>query len=258
VSCTVVREALPEFALGVAGDDEVASIELHVETCAACRKEAIDLQRAAAAFGYALAPTEDAAPELEDRVIAAVRAEARPARPAHVRGRRAGTVLLAAALAVAAIGVGGVFAGRAENQRAQEARAAIDQQQALERLGEVARGLDTRHTKVLTGMLAAPTGSGSGAALTLVSPTAEDQLVVIVNALDGHAMPLSVSISDASGHRFGVGEIKHLDTAGAATFSGSPGGSLKGFVDVTVSDAKGRVVLRGTVAAPTGVTSPSP
>jgi hypothetical protein len=27
---------------------------------------------------------------------------------------------------------------------------------------------------------------------------------------------------------------------------------------VTVSDAKGHVVLRGTVAAPTGVTSPSP
>ena len=62
MNCAGVRETLPAFALGVAPPPDVSSIELHVETCAACRKEAIDLQRAVTAFGYALAPVEPAAP----------------------------------------------------------------------------------------------------------------------------------------------------------------------------------------------------
>jgi len=38
VNCAGVRETLPAFALGVAPPPDVSSIEVHVETCAACRK----------------------------------------------------------------------------------------------------------------------------------------------------------------------------------------------------------------------------
>jgi anti-sigma factor RsiW len=257
VNCTVVREALPEFALGVADEDETSSIELHVETCAACRKEAFDLQHAASAFGYALAPLATPEPELEDRVVDAVRVLARPSRPARMRGKRAGALLLAAAIVVAGIGVGSVFAGRVEHQRLQQERDQLARDNALAHFAQVASQLDPG-SKVLTGTLDSKTGVGTGAALTLVSPAVEDRLVVIVSDLGDRALPLSVSISDTSGHTFDVGEIKHLDTSGGATFASIVGTSLRNFVEVVVRDAKDHVALRGTLAAESTVASPSP
>lgn len=253
MNCTFVRDALPEFALGVAGQNDTSTIELHVETCAACRKEAIDLQRAAAAFGYALAPTEAPEAELEDRVVDAVRGLARPR--SHGRGRRSGVILLAAAIVVASIGVGSVIAGHEAQKAAQAERDAIAQQQTLQNFGVVARELDP-DTKVFTGLLTARSGPGTGAALTLVSAV-EDRLVVIVNDMGDRSLPLSISVSDTKGHRFNVGEIPRLDTAGGATFADIVGSPLDGFVDIAVRDAKGHIVLRGTLEAETTVASPA-
>jgi anti-sigma factor RsiW len=257
VNCTAVREALPEFALGVAPQDDTSTIELHVETCAACRKEAIDLQRAAAAFAYALAPSEDPEPELEDRVVDSVRRLARPWSRSRGRGRRSGVVLLAAAIVVASIGVGSVIAGREAQKAAQAERDALSQVQQLQRFGVTVSDLDPS-TKVFTGLLAARTGAGTGAALTLVSPAVEDRLVVIVNDVGDRSLPLSISVSDTKGHRFNVGEIPRLDTAGGATFADIVGSPLDGFLDVAVRDAKGHIVLRGTLEAETTVASPTP
>ena len=118
MNCAGVRETLPAFALGVAPPPDVSSIELHVETCAACRKEAIDLQRAVTAFGYALAPVEPAVPELEDRVVAAVQTAAGSGSGRRAkRHKRAGVTLLAAAILIAAIGTGAVFACPAHDER---------------------------------------------------------------------------------------------------------------------------------------------
>jgi predicted anti-sigma-YlaC factor YlaD len=257
VNCTAVRDVLPEFALGVAAGNDSASIELHVETCAACRKEAIDLQRAAAAFGYALAPIESAAPELEDRVVGAVQGVARPSRPTRGRGRRAGVVLLAAAIVVAGIGVGSVFAGRAERLRLQAERTALAQDKGLGRFGVAATQL-APDARVLTGMLSARSGTGTGSALTIVAPGVDDQIVVIVNDLADRALPLSVSITDTKGRTVQVGTIKHLDSSGGATLANPTAGSLSRFVDVIVRDARGHIVLRGTLEAETAVASPSP
>jgi len=256
VNCTAVRDALPEFALGVAPEDDTSSIELHVETCAACRKEAIDLQRAAATFGYALAPLETPAPELEDRVVDAVRTLARPAPRSHGRTRRAGVALLAAAVVVAGIGVGSVIAGREEFRRLQAERDKITNLGVADRFLDVARDLDPT-AKVLSGTLSARKGPGSGVAFTIVSPVVEDRLVVMVSNLSDEALPLSVSISDTKGLRFDVGKIRHLDTAGGWTIARIVGGSLRGFVDVTVRDAKGHIVLRGTLQSQASPT-PSP
>jgi predicted anti-sigma-YlaC factor YlaD len=256
MNCSAVRDGLPEFALGVAPADDASSIELHVETCAACRKEAIDLQRAAASFAYAVAPMETPEPELEDRVVKAIQGIARPSSRSHGRSRRAGVFLLAAAIVVATIGVGTVFAGREEFRRLQAAQNATTNFDTANRFVDVARGLDPT-AKVRTGTLTAPSGRGSGAAFTILSPVIQDRLVVIMSDLGDVPLPLSVSISDTKGHRFDMGEVRHLDTGGGWTFARLANASLRGFVDVTVRDAKGHIVLRGTLQSQSTPT-PSP
>jgi predicted anti-sigma-YlaC factor YlaD len=259
VNCTAVRDALPEFALGVAARDDVSSVELHVDTCAACRKEAIDLQRAAAAFGYALSPIETPVPELEERVVGTVRSLARRSHPS-ARGRRSGIVLLAAAVIVASIGVGSVFAGREAQQAAEVDRQAAQNTDIVGRFGSLFPQYDP-DARFLTGLLApvADRGNaGAGAAMTVVSPSIQDRLLVIVNGLRARRLPLSVSVSDTKGHVFDVGEIKRFDSDGGAQIARIVGGSLKGFIDVEIRDTKGHLVLRGTLAPTTNAASPSP
>jgi hypothetical protein len=259
VNCATVRDVLPEFALGVAPGDDTTAVELHVETCAACRKEAVDLQRAASSFGYALAG--DGAPPvtLEQGVVDAVRSVALAPRPARSRGRRTGFLLLVAAVLVASVGVGSVFAGREERLRLQQERTAIAQQQINDRFAQTVAVLGGPDSKILTGMLVAPSGAGSGSALTIVTKGADDQIIVMVNDLMGRALPLAVSISDTKGHTIDVGKIRTLDTGGGAVMSPKDQTtSLNGFVDVTITDAQGHTVLRGSLRARTAVASPSP
>jgi predicted anti-sigma-YlaC factor YlaD len=258
VNCAAVRDVLPEFALGVAPGEDVDAVEVHVETCAACRKEAVDLQRAAASFAYALAG-DGALPEtLEQGVVGAVHDVARPAKHGHLRGRRTGVALLVAAVLVAGVGVGSVIAGREEHLRLQAERTALAQNDTIQKFAETARALGGRDTKVLIGTLSASAGSGTGSALTILTKGADDQVVVIVNDLAGRALPLDVSISDTKGHTIGLGSIRALDTAGGATMAREIPSSLSGFVDVTIRDARGHMVLRGTLQAQTAVASPSP
>jgi hypothetical protein len=259
VNCASVREALPEFALGVAPARETADVELHVETCAACRKEAIDLQRAVAAFGYAVAPTEPPAPELEGTVVHAIHRVAR--RPARRRtARRTGITLLAAALIVGALGTGAVLANRAERSRLQSERTQLETQQMLERFGDVvssARFADPG-TEVYLGALDNGRGQGTGAALTVVSPSERDQAIVIVNGLPPDAPPLTVRLVDGRGSVLTLGTIERLDSAGSATLARVVHRNLEGYVDVLARSADGQVVLRGSLEANASVSSPSP
>lgn len=262
MNCAGVRETLPAFALGVAAPPDVSSVELHVETCAACRKEAIDLQRAVTAFGYALAPVEPAVPELEDRVVAAVQTASAPGtRRRAKRHKRAGVTLLAAAILIAAIGTGAVFANRAERLRLQQERTALQQDEFLHRFGEAVQSAQYADpgADVLTGMLAAADGRrGTGSALVIVSPSADDEAIVMVSGLPEHSLPLEVSITNAKGRALELGSIRRLDSAGGATFARIVSGGLDGFVDVVIRDARGHVVLRGGLAEQTTVASPTP
>jgi hypothetical protein len=259
MNCATVRDVLPEFALGVTPDHEQADVELHIETCAACRKEAIDLQRAVAAFGFAVAPTDPPAEGLENAVVANLHRLAAPR--THGRNlRRAGVTLLAAATLVGGLGVGAVLAGRAEQSRLQSERAQLETQQMLDRFGDVlsAAPLGDPDTNVFLGALTATRGQGSGAALTIVSPNARDQVIVIVDGLPADAAPLAVRLEDTKGRSIDVGTIRRLDTSGAATLVDVVPGGLGGFVEVQARSADGQVVLRGTLAANTSVSSPSP
>ena len=259
MNCAAVREVMPEFALGVSPSRETAEIELHVETCAACRKEAIDFQRAVAAFGYAAAPTDPPTPQLEDRVVSAVQDVA--VAPTRGRGaRRAGVTLLAAAMLVAAIGVGSVLANRAERSRLQSERAQLETMQMLERFGDVVSSAQFADpdTTVYLGALGATRGPGTGAALTVLSPSSNDQVIVIVNGLPVDAPPLTVHLEDTKGRAIEVGTIRRLDTSGGATQVDVVRGGLDGFVEIVVRSAGGEIVLRGTLAATASVSSPAP
>ena len=258
MNCAAVRDVLPEVALGVAPSDDASAVDLHVETCAACRKEAVDMQRAAASFGYALAGSGAPPESLEHAVVDAVHEVARPAKHTHARGRRTGIALLVAAVLVASVGIGSVFAGREERIRLQAERTATAQDQTLQNFAGLTRFLSGHDTKVLIGTLSAASGAGTGSALTILTKDAEDQVVVVVNDLAGHALPLHVSISDTKGRTIDVGTIRALDNAGGATMARELPSSLSGFIDVTIRDAHGKVVLRGTLQAQTAVASPPP
>jgi hypothetical protein len=258
VNCATVRDVLPEFALGVGPGDDADAVELHVETCAACRKEAVDLQRAAVTFGYALAGNGTPPESLEQTVVEAVQEVARPAKHPHLRGRRTGIALLVAAVLVASVGIGSVFAGREERLRLQAERTAFAEQTAFANLGGVVQSVGGPNTKVLSGVLTARSGAGTGSAVTILTKAADDQMIVVVNGLADRTMPLAVSISDTKGHAIDVGSIHTLDAAGGATRAWELQSSLKGFVDVTVRDADGHTLLRGTLQAQTAVESPSP
>ena len=258
VTCTTVRDLLPEHALGVAGSLEGASVDRHLSWCAACRKEARDLGRAAATFAFALPPA-DPEPELEDVVRGRIRALARP--PRHRGRRRAGTILLAAAIASA------TFAGVAlsdRSSREEQLAAENDQNEvAIKHFADLIRQSEFAdpETEAFLGTLtpAEEGGTAGGSALTIMAPSVDDQVMVIVAGLPSRErrLPYRVTLRDAQGHHLAVGRIRALDSGGGATVARIVEGSLGGFVYVVIRDAHGRNVLDGMLSAPATIASPS-
>ena len=191
--------------------------------------------------------------------MSAVQHVAAPRPRKHVV-RRSAIMLLAAAIAIGAVGVGSVLANRAERSRLQAERTQLETTKMLERFSSAistAQFADPA-TKVYLGALSATQGQGSGAALTVLSPSARDQVIVIVNGLPADATPLTVRLADTKGRTIEVGTIRRLDTSGGATLARVVSGGLDGFVEVTARSADGQVVLRGTLVANASVSSPSP
>ena len=255
MNCPAVRDRLPEHALGVVDHHDATAIERHLAWCAACRKEARDLERSAATMAFALAPARPG-PELGERVVSAVRrvsAPTQPARPARRRGRRVGVVLLAAALTLAALGAGAVL-GRREGPPVDPATRALQQQEALQKFQaaiqselDLAAANPDIHPQI--GVLTATKGGeGSGAAFTLASPNADDQVVVWVNRLATKRVPYLVFLTDGRGDAFEVARINRLDRDGGTMVVRVVGRDLSRFQRMIVRDAKGRIVLAGSLA----------
>ena len=113
MNCAAVRDRLTERALGAVPADDAQALDRHLAWCAACRKEAGELDRAATTFAFALAPAEPPA-DLEDRVVANVQEVAAKRLPQGARrGRLAVTLAVAGMLAVSGLGWGAVMAGKA-------------------------------------------------------------------------------------------------------------------------------------------------
>ena len=261
MNCAAVRDLLPEHALGV-GDGEVAEIEKHLSWCAACRKEARDLERAAGMMAFALAPSEPD-PELQERIVQTVgRAARRPARSAagpH-RGRRAAVIVLAAAVALAGLGAGAVLARRGDH--AAELASQAQQQQGelarFRRFIQNAAFVDPGTEAALGNLKPRGKGPARGSALTIVSPSVPDQVIVIVSGLKDGSEPLSVTLVGPRGRSLLVARIRSLDAGGGATVADLVRDDLSGYKRVVVRDAAGHVVLSGTLGAEAPVSTPTP
>jgi hypothetical protein len=265
VNCTVVRDRLTEHALGVVAGREADALDRHLEWCAACRKEARDLRRAAAVLPYALDPAEPPA-DLEDRVVEAVRAEQRRGRPAVTaprRSRLATVAALAAVLAVSGLGWGAVMAGRASRAEQNAADVAQQSQDALIRFTDIfGATTDFADADVELGLLV-PTeagGDASGTAATIVAPQADDTVLLIVDGLDAEAgAPYSVELRAGENETLVVGAIQPsaIATDGSAEFASMADDDFRRYDRVRVVDAAGAIVLRGLLDAQAPVPSPS-
>jgi hypothetical protein len=119
--CAELRDALTEVALGVADGTTRGVVMAHLATCERCRDELSSLADAADEL-LLLVPERDPSADFEGRVLAQLvperdlrspspspgpSAPAAPTRPASVRRHRARRAVLAAALGVGLVGVGG-------------------------------------------------------------------------------------------------------------------------------------------------------
>ncbi len=261
MDCLPVRERLAEYALSNLGQDERGFVERHLEWCAGCRKEAAELTSAAAVAGASL-PQADPPAELEDRVVRAVRAAA--GAPPRRRRVRAVAVLVAATLAVLALGVGwgaSVVHTARQNQQIAEQRA--DQfATRLHRLFKVVvphrQGPVGPRDHLKEAQLAPTPGrEGGGSAAVFLSPVRQDWALVVVGGLSARGAPYHVSMRDQYGTFAYVGTVGKLDSSGDASLWHEYEQHLNGFTDVIVKDRTGRIVLQGSIA-PTPVATATP
>jgi hypothetical protein len=254
MSCLLVRELLPEHAIGVLPRDEAGSVDRHLAWCAACRKEAGELQRAAATLAYSVAPV-DPPEELEDRVVDAVRgvAERRTA-AAPRRSRVAVAAVLAAALALAAVGWGAVMAGRAGRLRDQVRIALEDRQTAMQNVAgliEQLEGADPANVVELADLMSPRQRVGGGDALVLLSPSSNDVALVAFTGLtrvsEGR-LPIEVWLESDVVPDMLVGRLGTLDPAGGGGVSEWFLQSLRPYHAIVVRDARGKVLLNGTLS----------
>jgi hypothetical protein len=255
VSCLTVRELLPEHALGVLPQAERPAVDRHLEWCAACRKEASELQRAAATLAYSVAPAEPPV-GLEERVVEAVRSAAGRRRAAAPRRSRvAAAGVLAAMLALSGLGWGAVMAGRAERAEQQAADAREQRGIALEKFREEVLsqlpGLDPEAIVEVSTLLSPRLREGRGDALVLLSPSGDDLAFLLVDGLTDlrpAQLPLRVRLVTDGSRQLVVGEIRTLDQAGGGGVFASFDRDLTDVSAVVVRDARGQILLRGTLS----------
>jgi putative zinc finger protein len=264
VNCLAVRDHLPEHALGVSEGRDADALERHLAWCAACRKEARELQRAAASLAFALAPAEPD-PALEDRVVASVAGAGGNRRAPQRRGRLATAAVLAAFLAVAGLGWGAVMAGRAARLEDRVTVQADKAQTALEKFRRYVLDaqLSDPAADALLGTLRPVNGvAARGSALTLVAPSFDDQAIVLLTGLPSTQprFPYDVSLRNLRGQTVHLGFVgaSDVDADGGATVLRVLERDLRDFDRVLVRDGRGRVVLTGRLETETPVASPSP
>jgi len=265
VNCTAVRDQLPEHALGVVAGRDADAIDRHLEWCAACRKEARDLRLAAAILPFSLAPVEPD-PELEERVVETIRLAAARSRPEPAvprRSRLATVAVLAAAMAVSALGWGAVMAGRASRAEEDAVAAAERSRDAFREFTQaVVTGGELSDADVELGLLSARDvgGDAGGTAATIVVPRADDTVLLVANGLDVARAPYTVELRGGPEDALVAGVVRTTSIAsdGAAEFAATPDVDLRRFDRVVVRDSSDRVVLRGALEAQAPVPSPSP
>jgi len=253
VNCLSVRERLTEQVLGVLPKAEGADVDRHLEWCAACRKEARELQRAAATLAYSVAPVEPPT-ELEERVVETVRSAAgRQRATGPRRSRVAAAGVLAAMLALSGLGWGAVMAGRAERFEQQAADARERQREAIQELfPEVLRlqEVDPEAIAEVSTLLSPRLRDGRGDALVLLS-SGDDLVFVLVDGLTNSRavrFPLQVRLVSQDAAPRLVGEIRTVDQSGGGGVFATFEDDLTDVDAVVIRDARGRIVLHGSLS----------
>ncbi|MGH2997221.1 MAG: hypothetical protein ACRDM9_12975, partial [Gaiellaceae bacterium] len=176
----------------------------------------------------------------------------------------AAAAVLAAMLALSGLGWGAVMAGRSERLRAQMAAQQVKQERSIRDFQVVIEQLEGADPEnvVAQATLASPKGRpAGGSALVLLSPSSDDMALVVVTGLEGlHArrLPLTVRLQGEPATSVVVGEIQALDAAGQGGVYGVFVDSLSGFDQVTVLDARGRILLEGALGTRAPSESPGP
>jgi len=250
--CVEIRERLTALALSEFPSEERAFVARHLEWCAGCRKEAEELEAAAAWVGLS-APQAEPPAELEDRVVRAIAAAAETRAPWR-RRLRVLTVATAAALLLAVVGVGwgaAMFA-RVQSTERQAQEAARHSRQLVRHFQIVLNQFLGRQPKagprdqVRRSTLGPTAGHEGGAgALVFTSPGQEDWALVIMGGLASRDLPYHVTLQDRYGRFVEVGTVRRLSSDGSARTFRTFQGSLKGFTYVLVKDQAGRIVLSG-------------
>jgi hypothetical protein len=267
VNCAAVRDLLPERALGVTGSADAASVDRHLVTCAACRKEARDLEGAAATMAFALAPAEPPA-ELADRVVGRLHAvggafdgSGRRRPPAGRRARRTTALVLAASLLIG--GLGWVATADRAPRADQASTIANQREDALDAFRKLIRKSEFSDpgTEVRLGLLEETNGGiGAGSAFTILAPSQDDRVLVLLSGLRAgkRYLPYSVTLVGDRELRLSVGRVDALDASGGATVARIFRRDLSALSHVVVRDRTGRIVLSGTLDTGAPVASPGP
>jgi hypothetical protein len=252
VACVEIRDRLTEHALSTLPSDERAFVGRHLEWCAGCRKEAEELESAAAWVALST-PQSDPPSELEDRIVDAI-AGAAPSRAPWRRRLRLLTVATAAALVLAIVGVGWGAAMFARVQTSEERARQAEQQshQTIHNLQHLLNQFLGRQPaagpreQVRRSTLAPSAGLEGGAgALVFTSPFQEDWALVIIGGLADRGRPYHVRLQDRYGRYVDVGTVRKLSSDGSARVFRTFQQSLKRFTYVLVKDRTGRIVLSG-------------
>lgn len=268
MNCLVVRDRLAERSLGVLPNREAAPIDRHLVWCAACRKEAAQLDSAAAMLAFSVAPSDSGPPpELEERVVEAVQGHS-SRRAGHVaprRGHLVAAAVVAAVLAISSLGWGAVMAGKAAKSDEAAEVAQERQQGAVDQFRAFLLSLEFSDPEgeVLLGTLThTRRGGGSGSAVTLVSPSIDDIAMVLVTGIpapERSSVPLTVTLLGHEDASLDVGTIEALDDAGSGIVVGDHlGRRLDAYDQVIVRDADGRIIMRGVISARAPIASPTP
>jgi hypothetical protein len=172
--------------------------------------------------------------------------------------------LIAAMVAVSALGWGAVMAGRADRLAEQARDSKRNEQIAIQQVSSLIdqfRFQDERDD-VFSGLLAGPIGSlAGGAAVELNSFSGADYVIVSIVGLPAviaPPLPYTVFLERLDGATAMVGKIDKLSSTGGADVGRRFKRDLSEYMDVVVRDASGAVVVSGTLSLHNTVPSPSP
>lgn len=233
-ACGGVREDLAEHVVGVLPPARRRAVADHLGWCAGCRKEAGELAEGAAVL--ALSAPADPPVGLEGRILGSVaRGTAREQR----RGPRV-AVILAAAVAVASVGIVGAMAGRVRQAEDAAATARDRAEATVSRFADVLK--DVGASPVVSLPLSAAQGDAGGRALLYDAGEGRDFALVIVGGLPEAGEPYLAYLVSPSGRRLEVGRLRPSGDGQLSRYRFFA--DLAAARDLVVVDAEGRTVLR--------------